>query len=78
MNFTPKLKGKFTYSSKEYGNMALTSSVYTENTLRSIKQQKAVKLHRKHTEEYKATKSSQIHRKLKSKNLEIFKYALTA
>ena len=43
MNFTPKLKGKFTYSSKEYGNMALTSSAYTENTPRSIKQQKVVK-----------------------------------
>jgi len=37
MNFTPKLKGKFTYSSKEYGNMALTSSAHTENTPRSIK-----------------------------------------
>ena len=43
MNFTSKLKGKFTYSSKECGNMALTSSDYTENTPRNIKQQKVVK-----------------------------------
>lgn len=43
------------------GDMVLISSDHTK----------------KHTEEYKATKSSKIHQKLKSKNLEIFKYALT-